>query len=75
MTHKYANMIQTVLKSNPREEDLLITLCENLGWGLDINHIAGKVVIDMRSRTVGFSSVSDAVNWFRRSGNIRKVQL
>lgn len=74
MTHKYTNMIHQVLDSSPRDEDLLIALCENLQWGLDIDHIAGKVVIDMRSRTVGFRSVSEALNWFRVSGNIKKVK-
>jgi hypothetical protein len=74
MTHKYTNMIHRVLDSSPRDEDLLIALCENLQWGLDINHAKGMVAIDMRSRTVGFKSVSEALIWFRRSGNIMKVK-
>lgn len=73
MTHAYNTMMTRVLKSDPREEDLLITLCEALNWGVDINHAKGSVTITTHKCGYGFTSVTDALNWFRRSGNMLKV--
>ena len=73
MTHAYNTMMTRVLKSDPREEDLLVTLCSALDWGLDIDHIKGSVVVTTHKCTYGFTNVTDAVNWFRRSGNMQKA--
>lgn len=73
MTHAYNTTMTRVLKSDPREEDLLITLCEALKWGVDIDHIKGRVAITTHKCSYGFQSVTDALNWFRRSGNMLKV--
>jgi hypothetical protein len=73
MTHAYQTMMTRVLTSDPREEDLLITLCQSLNWGVEIDHVKGLVTVTTHKCGYGFHSVSDALNWFRRSGNIRKV--
>ena len=72
-TAAYSNMIKRVLNSSPREEDLLVTLCESLNWGLDINHAKGKVTIKTNKATYGFNDVNDALNWFYKCGNMQKA--
>jgi hypothetical protein len=74
MTHAYQKMMKNVLSSDPRDEDLLITLCENLQWGIDINHASGYVkVIKPTKQTYHFKNVKEAVGWFRMSGAMKKA--
>lgn len=72
-TAAYSHMIKRVLTSSPRQEDLLITLCENLNWGIDIDYAKGKVSVNTGKATYGFNTVDDALKWFYKSGNMLKA--
>ena len=68
------NTQNKTLKSEPRERDLLITLCNALNWKITFSDTKGISIRINDNYGVGFDSVESALQWFHRIGNVKKVQ-
>lgn len=68
------NTQNKILKSEPREKDLLITLCSELNWKITFSDTKGISIKINDNYGVGFDSVDSALKWFYRSGKVKKVE-